>query len=37
MAMECHTCQGQGRVAVRLHKEGKSLDDIRTAIDAQFG
>lgn len=37
MAKWCHICQGQGRVAVRLHKAGKSLDDIRIAIDAQFG
>jgi hypothetical protein len=37
MAKMCHTCQGEGKLAVRLHKEGKSLDDIRTAIDAKFG
>ena len=36
MARDCHICQGQGRLAVRLHREGKSLDDIRTAIDAKF-
>ena len=37
MARECGVCQGQGRLAVRLHKEGKSLDEIRAAIDAKFG
>ncbi|MEO7458035.1 MAG: hypothetical protein ABIY52_17390 [Gemmatimonadaceae bacterium] len=37
MARDCGICQGQGRLAVRLHKEGKSLDGIRTAIDAKFG
>ncbi|HEX7979620.1 MAG TPA: PCYCGC motif-containing (lipo)protein, partial [Gemmatimonadaceae bacterium] len=37
MAKICHICQGEGRLAVRLHKEGKSLDAIRTAIDAKFG
>jgi len=37
MARHCGICQGQARVAVRLHKEGKSLDEIRTAIDAKFG
>jgi hypothetical protein len=37
MAKMCHTCQGEGKLAIRLHKEGKSLDDIRTAIDAKFG
>ena len=37
MAMECAICQGQGRLAVRLHKAGKSLDAIRAAVDAKFG
>ncbi|MEP6507351.1 MAG: PCYCGC motif-containing (lipo)protein [Gemmatimonadales bacterium] len=36
MARDCSICQGQARLAVRLHKEGKSLSDIRTAIDAKF-
>jgi hypothetical protein len=36
MARECHTCQGQGRMAFRLHKEGKSLAEIRDAIDAKY-
>lgn len=37
MAKVCPICQGEGRVAVRLAKAGKSLDEIRAAIDAQFG
>jgi hypothetical protein len=37
MARDCVICQGQGRLAVRLHKEGKSLDQIRAAVDAKFG
>ena len=37
MARECKTCQGQARLAVRLRKSGKSLDEIRAAIDAKFG
>ena len=37
MARTCPICQGQAKVAVRLRKEGKSLDDIRVAVDAQFG
>jgi hypothetical protein len=37
MAMVCPICQGEGRVAVRMAKAGRSLDDIRIAIDAQFG
>jgi hypothetical protein len=36
MARDCVICQGQARLAVRLHKEGKSLDEIRAAIDAKF-
>lgn len=36
MARDCSICQGQARLAVRLHKEGKSLREIRTAIDAKF-
>lgn len=37
MAQICPICQGEGRVAVRLAKAGKTLDEIRVAIDAQFG
>ncbi len=37
MARDCYICQGQARLAVRLHKEGKSLAQIRAAIDAKFG
>lgn len=37
MALACPICQGQGRVAIRMHKAGKSLDEIRAAVDAQFG
>lgn len=37
MAKECAICQGQGRLAVRLHKAGKTLDEIRVAVDAKFG
>lgn len=37
MARACPICQGEGRVVVRMHKEGKLLSEIRTAIDAQFG
>jgi hypothetical protein len=37
MARYCPICQGQGRLAFRLHAAGKSLDEIRVAIDARFG
>jgi len=37
MARSCPICQGEGRVTVRLAKAGKSLDEIRAAIDAQYG
>lgn len=37
MARYCPICQGQGRLAFRLHTAGKSLDEIRAAVDARFG
>lgn len=37
MARDCAVCQGQARLAYRLHKEGKTLGQIRSAIDAKFG
>lgn len=36
MARDCHICQGQGRMAFRLHGAGKSLDEIREAIEAKY-
>ena len=37
MAQFCVVCEGEGRMAVSLHAEGKSLDEIRSAIDRRFG
>ncbi len=37
MAKDCVICQGQGRLAVRLYRAGKSLAEIRSAVDAKFG
>ena len=37
MARGCQICQGQGNLAFRLHRAGKSLDQIRAAIDARYG
>lgn len=37
MARMCVICQGQARLAERLFRSGRSLDDIRAAIDARFG
>ncbi|MEO8226707.1 MAG: CYCYC family (seleno)protein, partial [Gemmatimonadota bacterium] len=37
MARMCVICQGQARLADRLERAGKSLDQIRSAIDARFG
>lgn len=37
MAKMCDICRGQGRYAFRLHKSGKTLDEIRAAIDARYG
>ena len=36
MAQHCAICLGQGRLAYRLSREGKSLDEIRAAIDEEF-
>lgn len=36
MATMCDKCQEQGRYTFRLHRAGKSLDEIRAAIDARF-
>ena len=37
MAQHCVICQGQGKLAFRLSREGKSLDEIRAAIDLEYG
>lgn len=37
MAQHCDVCQGQAKLAHRLHKDGWSLNGIRRAIDAEFG
>jgi hypothetical protein len=37
MAKFCPVCQGEGKLVVRRHKEGQSLEDIRRAIDARYG
>ena len=37
MAIICPICQGAGKLSVRLHGEGRSLAEIRVAVDAQFG
>jgi hypothetical protein len=37
MARICEICQGQGRLAARLHKAGKTLDEIRASVDARYG
>jgi hypothetical protein len=37
MAQYCDICSGEGRLAVRLHGEGSTLDEIRAAIDRRYG
>lgn len=37
MARHCEICQAEGKMTARLFKSGKSLDQIRKAIDARFG
>lgn len=36
MARMCEVCQGTGRLAHRLHKQGKTLQEIRDAVDVRF-
>ncbi len=36
MARMCDICQGEARLAARLFQAGKSLDEIRAAIDARY-
>jgi hypothetical protein len=36
MAMHCEICQNQAKLAFRMHKAGKSLAEIRRAIDREF-
>lgn len=36
MARMCLVCQGEGRMAERLHRQGRTLDQIRAAIDARY-
>ena len=37
IAMDCDSCQGQARLAYRLHAKGRTLDQIRSAIDSRYG
>jgi len=37
MALDCEICQGEARLAYRLHGDGQTLDQIRAAIDARYG
>jgi hypothetical protein len=36
MAQHCVICQGEGRLAYTMHEQGKTLDEIRAAIDERF-
>ena len=36
MARHCEICQGTGRMAYRLHQQGKTLQEIREAVDARY-
>ncbi len=37
MARMCDICRGQGRLAFRLNRSGKTLAEIRAAIDDRYG
>jgi len=36
MAKHCSACKLQGRYVYQLHSDGKSLDEIRDAVDARY-
>lgn len=36
MAIWCEICQTEGRMVARLHNAGRTLDQIRAAVDARF-
>jgi hypothetical protein len=36
MARHCEVCQGTGRMAYRLFKQGKTLQEIRDAVDLRY-
>lgn len=36
MAQRCDVCQGEGELVYRLHGEGRTLDEIRAAVDRRF-
>lgn len=36
MARMCLICQGEGRMAERMHRQGRTLGEIRAAIDARY-
>jgi len=37
MAQFCEVCQGEGRLVARLRGEGRTLAEIRKAVDDRFG
>jgi hypothetical protein len=37
MAQGCQICQGEGRMVYELHRNGRTLAQIRDAIDRNFG
>ena len=37
MPTSCGICREEAVMALRLHREGKSLDEIRAAVDRRFG
>ena len=36
MALECVVCQDEARLVVKLHRQGKTLNQIRAAFDAEY-
>jgi hypothetical protein len=33
----CDICQGEARLAAEMHRQGRTLEEIRRAVDARFG
>ena len=37
MAQHCEICLSEARLVYRFHKDGRPLNEIRAAVDAEFG
>ena len=37
MATSCGICQGEANLAFRLHRQGRTLEEIRDGVDEEYG